>query len=67
MQRDSTPNRKNRQQMVWLAAALWLALPLATTPCANAMQPAVANAAAPQPDGAVHITRAELLSIPGTG
>ncbi|MDR6888496.1 MULTISPECIES: sensor histidine kinase [Variovorax] len=67
MQRDSTPNRKNRQQMVWLAAALWLALPLATLHCANAMQPAVANAAAPQPDGAVHITRAELLSIPGTG
>ncbi|WP_431108135.1 sensor histidine kinase [Variovorax paradoxus] len=67
MQRDSTPNRKNRQQMVWLAAALWLALPLATLHCANAMQPAVANATAPQPDGAVHITRAELLSIPGTG
>jgi signal transduction histidine kinase len=58
MQRPPAPNRKNRQQTAWWAAALWLALPLAWLPCASAMQPPVA---------AVHITRAELLTIPGTG
>jgi signal transduction histidine kinase len=62
MHRDSTPRRRNHQQMAWWAVALWLALP-----CASAMQPPGADAAAGQPDGAVHITRAELLSIPGTG
>lgn len=50
----------------WIAT-LWLALPLAVWPCAGAAEPSSAEAAAAQHDGAVHITRAELLSIPGTG
>ncbi|WPH17368.1 sensor histidine kinase [Variovorax paradoxus] len=50
----------------WIAT-LWLALPLAFLPCAGAAEPPAMDAAAPHGDGAVHITRAELLSIPGTG
>ena len=50
----------------WIAT-LWLALPVAVLPCADAAEPSSAEAAAAQRDGAVHITRAELLSIPGTG
>ncbi|MDQ0586240.1 sensor histidine kinase [Variovorax paradoxus] len=47
-------------------ATLWLALPLALLPCANATEAPPADPA-PQQGGTVHITRAELLSIPGTG
>ena len=50
----------------WIAT-LWLALPVAASPCAGAAELSSAEAAAPQRDGAVHITRAELLSIAGTG
>ncbi|MDR6455981.1 sensor histidine kinase [Variovorax paradoxus] len=50
----------------WIAT-LWLALPLAVLPGAGATEPSAADAAAPQSHGAVHITRAELLSIPGMG
>ena len=48
-------------------ATLWLALLLAVLPCAGAAEPAATDAATPPSHGAVHITRAELLSIPGTG
>ena len=47
-------------------ATLWLALPLALLPCASTAG-APAMDAAPQQGGAVQITRAELLSVPGTG
>ena len=47
-------------------ATLWLALPLGLLPCANATEAPAADPA-PQQGGAVHITRAELLSVPGTG
>ena len=47
----------------WIAA-LCLALPLAAL---SLVQGAHAADAAPPSDGAVHITRAELLSVPGTG
>jgi len=50
----------------WIAT-LWLALLLAVLPGAGATEPSAADAAAPQSHGAVHITRAELLSIPGMG
>jgi signal transduction histidine kinase len=50
----------------WIAT-LWLALPFAILPCAGAAEPPATDAAAQHSDGAVHITRAELLSIPGTG
>ena len=50
----------------WIAT-LWLALPLAILPCANAAEPAAADAAPQRDGGAVHITQAELLSISGTG
>lgn len=58
---------KGPRRMGRWTAALWLALPLAFLPCAGAAEPPATDAAAPQRDGAVHITRAELLSIPGTG
>ena len=58
---------KGQRRMGRWIAALWLALPLAVLPCAGAAEPSATDAAAPHGDGAVHITRAELLSIPGTG
>jgi signal transduction histidine kinase len=48
------------------AVALWLLSSLALLPCALAGEPTGTDAAAQQ-DGALHITEAELLSVPGTG
>jgi signal transduction histidine kinase len=49
-----------------VAVALWLLCSLALLPCALASEP-VAGDAAPQEDSALHITKAQLLSVPGTG
>jgi signal transduction histidine kinase len=49
-----------------LCLAVCLAMGGALVPCIAAGPPATADAQ-PQHDGAVHITRAELLSVPGTG
>ncbi|WP_435485844.1 ATP-binding protein [Variovorax sp. GB1R11] len=59
------PNKHSRWLGGW-TAKLWLALPLIALSCMAASQSATADAP-PQRDGAVHITRAELLSVPGTG
>ncbi|RSZ39609.1 MULTISPECIES: sensor histidine kinase [unclassified Variovorax] len=50
----------------WIANLL-LAVAPALLPCANAAEPAAATPASPQREAELHITRAELLSIPGTG
>jgi hypothetical protein len=63
-----------RQTGQWIAR-LCLALPLLALPLAHASEPPAADEApqrdgavhTPQRDGAVHITRAELLTVPGTG
>lgn len=51
----------------WIAR-LWLVMLLAVLPCANASEQSTADEV-PQHahEGALHITRAELLSVPGTG
>ncbi|MBJ2158068.1 sensor histidine kinase [Variovorax sp. IB41] len=49
----------------WIAN-LCLVLPLVASPWAHAIEPPTAGEA-PQSDSAVHITRAELLTVPGTG
>jgi len=60
------PARKGCWRVSRWIAKLWLALPLAVLPCAHASEPSEADAV-PQHDGVVHITKAELLSVSGTG
>jgi hypothetical protein len=49
-----------------VAVALWLLCSLALLPCALASEPVAVDAAS-QEDSALHITKAQLLSVPGTG
>ncbi|BEP65198.1 sensor histidine kinase (plasmid) [Variovorax sp. V213] len=49
----------------WIAK-LWLALPMAALPCAHANEPPAAQEVQ-QREGVLHITQAELLSVPGSG
>ena len=49
----------------WMAK-LWLALPLAALSCAHANEPSAADEVQ-QPGSVLHITQAELLSVPGSG
>lgn len=57
----------------WIAKLLLAVAPVLLPPCANAAEPdepagpASTTQTSPQHEGAIHITRAELLSVVGTG